>query len=101
MLIFLTNDTGGMWSLIWSIGRTPLQIMSALLVTKFGNTSPGQSHNTRSSAAYSVYRIVYNKYSKKTISKLHTGCLFVLKPESVWFFLVLLKQGLSSSLAGH
>ena len=45
----VTMETGGTWSFIWSIERIPLQIMSALVLTKLGKTNPGQSHSIKSS----------------------------------------------------
>ena len=38
-----TQVIGPWHSRSWSIGRTPLQTISALVVAKFGKTSPGQS----------------------------------------------------------
>lgn len=51
------RETGGTWSLIWSIGRIPEQIISALVETKDGITRPGQSQRHRPGSTYRVYMI--------------------------------------------
>jgi len=43
------RETAGTWSLIWSIGKIPLRIISAFVDTNEGNTRPGQSHSNTSS----------------------------------------------------
>lgn len=43
------RETGGTWSLIWSIGRIPFRIMSAFVDTNEGKTKPGQSQSNISS----------------------------------------------------
>lgn len=49
------REIGGTWSLIWSIGRIPEQIISALVETKDGITRPGQSQRHRPGSTYRVY----------------------------------------------
>lgn len=51
------REMGGTWSLIWSIGRIPEQIISALVEMKDGITRPGQSHRHRPGSTYRVYTI--------------------------------------------
>jgi len=48
--------TGGTKSRIWSIGSMPLMIMSALVETKDGITSPGQSQRISDLSRCNVYR---------------------------------------------
>lgn len=52
----------GTWSRIWSIGRIPLQIISALVDTKEGMTRPGQSHRQRPGSTNNVYNTHKYKY---------------------------------------
>lgn len=49
------REMAGTWSLIWSMGRIPQQIISALVATKEGMTRPGQSHRHRPGSTYSVW----------------------------------------------
>lgn len=51
------REIGGTWSLIWSIGRIPEQIISALVEMKDGITRPGQSQRHRPGSTYRVYTI--------------------------------------------
>lgn len=51
------REMGGTWSLIWSIGRIPEQIISALVEMKDGITRPGQSQRHRPGSTYRVYTI--------------------------------------------
>lgn len=48
------SEIAGTWSLIWSMGRIPEQIISALVETKEGMTRPGQSQRHRSGSTYRV-----------------------------------------------
>lgn len=48
------SETAGTWSLIWSMGRIPEQIISALVETKEGMTRPGQSQRQRPGSTYRV-----------------------------------------------
>ena len=51
-----TRDTGGVWSLIWSMGSIPLTIISALVEMRVGKTRPGQSHSIRWSLMNRVWK---------------------------------------------
>lgn len=48
------REAAGMWSLIWSMGRIPQHIMSALVEIKEGMTRPGQSQRHRPGSTYKV-----------------------------------------------
>lgn len=48
------RETAGTWSRIWSMGRIPEQIISALVETKEGMTRPGQSQRHRPGSTYRV-----------------------------------------------
>ena len=46
---------GGIWSLIWSMGRMALHTISALEVMNVGKTRPGQSHRRSWGLTYRVW----------------------------------------------
>lgn len=60
------RETAGTWSLIWSIGKIPLRIISAFVDTNEGNTRPGQSHSNTSSLTYSVWNKEYKSKHAST-----------------------------------
>lgn len=59
------SETAGTWSRIWSMGRTPEQIISALVETKEGMTRPGQSQRHRPGSTYRVWKEKAIKLSYK------------------------------------
>lgn len=66
------KEMGGTWSLIWSIGRIPEQIISALVEMKDGITRPGQSQRHRPGSTYRVYTR-NNKLSSPRRGSVHGG----------------------------
>ena len=68
------SETAGTWSLIWSMGRIPQQIISALVETKEGITRPGQSQRHRPG---STYRVCDNTCEEKEARE-NTHYIFLL-----------------------
>ena len=72
------RETGGRWSLIWSIGRIPLMAISALVDTNDGKTRPGQSQRQRSSLTIRVW-------GKGTVISVNEFSINELQKINVWF----------------
>lgn len=51
-----TSSMGAVYSRIWSIGRTPSQTSSALVVANCGKTRPGQSQSVMCSVKLRVWK---------------------------------------------
>lgn len=82
------REMAGTWSRIWSMGRIPLQIISALVDMKEGMTRPGQSHRQRPGSTNNVYNTQTNIYHRfrglNNIKKIYDFLLYFATPISVF-----------------